>query len=241
MTLDDVQNALVAWVVTASGLDAAHVLWDGQQGSAPEGMFCTLKMGDILALGARDEETQTTVQAWLTGTTYAFGDQASNGGSLWLCSVAGSGPSTDAPSGAPTADGYTWTSQGTIAGQEITIKEFGRRQFGLTVQCFGTNGQEAGVSSPVAVLSAVRSALALPTPRGLLNAVGVTCFDRGSVSNVPALVGTIYEPRAIFESQWYLNEAVTEQTGYIETVNVDGDLTDAGGSAVALDFTATSP
>ncbi len=241
MSLAAAQQAIFSFVQTASGLAAGQVVWDGQQASAPDGQFIKIRMGDILALGARDELKTTTVQAWATGTVYGVGDQVSYGGNLWAVTVAGAGTSTVAPPGG--ADGYTWNNLGAIAGQEIDQKAIGRREFDLTVQCFGGAGQEAGDSSPAAVLSAVRAALTLPSKRAALSVAGLTCFDPGSVCNVAAVAGTIFEPRAIFEGRWYINEKVDENTGYIETVNAVGTITNPGDplSPFTVDVTATSP
>ena len=251
MTLDDVQNALVGWVLTAAAkvnpaIDAQHVLWEGAaassgaSASAPEAMFLKLRMGDIVALGSRDEEHQLTVPAWLSGTIYAVGDEAINAATLWQVTTAGGSTSTVAPGGA--GDGYVWANIGASAGQEIEITELERGQFGLTVQCFGTIGQEAGVLSPSSVLQAVRQALSLPSVRQALGDVGVSCFDRGPVRNVAALAGTIYEPRALFESQWYVNAEQSENTGYISEVKATGTITaDVPGSPVSQSLDVVLP
>ncbi len=243
MAWADLETAIWSWVQAASGFAAPQVLWSNQQLSAPEGAFIRLQIGDVVALGACDEETQTTVQAWATGAVYAVGQQVISGATLWVCSVAGAGASIDAPSGQPTADGYTWTSQGASAGQEITIAELGRREFTLTVEAFGTQGQEAGNSSPRAVLSSVRRQLQLPAVRDGLRAAGLVPFDPGPVRDLSAVAGTIFEPRGRFDCRFYSSEEVSVQTGYIETVNATGQLVSPGDplSPLAVDVAATSP
>jgi hypothetical protein len=248
VTLADVQNALVAWVQLAAAnvnpdVTNSQVIWSGTQASDPEAMFIELRMGDILALGARDEEQTSLVPDWVTGTVYAVGAEVIDAQSpsvLWQCTTAGPSTSTVSPGGS--GDGYVWLSLGLSAGQEIQITEFERGQFALTVQCFGTTGQEEGVTSPSAVLQQVRQALQLPTQRDALGAVGVSCFDRGPVRNVAALAGTIFEPRAIFESSWYINSTLSENVGYIETVDATGTITsDVPASPITEDVTIDLP
>lgn len=240
MTLDDVQGAIVSWVQTAAAkvnpaITASQIVWEGaavggaagSSASAPEGAFIKLRMGDMLVLGARDEEQTALVPNWLTGTNYKIGDEvidAQMPSVLWQCTTAGNGPSTVSPS-AGGEDGYAWASLGPSLGQEIQITEFERDQFTLSVQCFGTIGQEAGALSPPQVLQAVRHALQLPSVRDALSEVGVSCYDRGSVRNVASLAGTIYEPRAIFESSWYINAVQSDQASYIERVEATGTIT----------------
>ena len=40
-----------------------------------------------------------------------------------------------------------------------------------------------------------------------------------------SLAGTIYEPRAIFESSWYINAVQSDQASYIERVEATGTIT----------------
>lgn len=241
MSLAAVQSAIFAWIEAASGFAAGQIVWDGQQVSTPEGAFIKIGLSDIRALGAYDEQRTTTVQPWAAGADYDVGDRTSYGGYLWAVTTAGAQSSSVAPPGG--ADGYTWANLGALAGQEIDIKAIGRREFDLTVQCFGSVGQEQGDASPLAVLSAVRQALQLPTPRAALSAAGVTCFDPGPVRSVAAVAGTIFEPRAIFEGRWYMIETADEATGYIETVNAVGDITAPGDprSPLAINISAISP
>ncbi len=50
-----IENALSSWVRTASGLDTAHVYFGDQNGPQPAtGVFITIRLGDIVPLGAYD-------------------------------------------------------------------------------------------------------------------------------------------------------------------------------------------
>lgn len=52
-----VENALRAWVKAGSGLDNEHVIWAEQGGPRPDGAFVTVRIGDLVPVGAFDEVT----------------------------------------------------------------------------------------------------------------------------------------------------------------------------------------
>ena len=50
-----VEDALSAYVVAATGLDAAHVLWAEQTGDRPTGLIAELRSGPLSVVGTGDE------------------------------------------------------------------------------------------------------------------------------------------------------------------------------------------
>lgn len=58
---ENVEDAIRTWVKNASGLSDAHVLWAEQTGARPpSGDFMTIRLGDIVPLGAVDELLELT-------------------------------------------------------------------------------------------------------------------------------------------------------------------------------------
>lgn len=55
-----IEDAIRAWVKTGSGLADAKVIWADQTGARPAGPFVTIRIGDLLALGAVDEVEELT-------------------------------------------------------------------------------------------------------------------------------------------------------------------------------------
>jgi len=60
MNFTAIENALRAWVLTASNLDEQHVIWSNQDGNRPSGDVITLKLGDGIPLGAFDAIEEKT-------------------------------------------------------------------------------------------------------------------------------------------------------------------------------------
>lgn len=52
----DIEDAIHAWIVAGSGLNASQVIWATQDGPQPQSRpFVTIRIGDLIALGAHDE------------------------------------------------------------------------------------------------------------------------------------------------------------------------------------------
>ena len=164
-----IENALRAWVKTGSGYADSKIIWVDQNGPRPANDFITLRIGDLVSLGAVDELRVTTNLANPNGS-------------------------------------------------EIVLEVNGLREFTLSIQAFNT--ATVSTSTSREVLSKVQAALKLPSVRALLNAAGLGPFDMGSVKNISALLQTKFEARAILETRFYVNETVSENTGYINTVTL---------------------
>lgn len=111
-------------------------------------------------------------------------------------------------------------------GAEIELAVRARRQFGLSLQCFAPASPIAvprSSSAPRAILEKLSASLALPSVRGGFESVGVTCYHRGAVQDIPALVGANFEGRAVLDLRFYAVDGLSEFTTYIGTVDAAGD------------------
>lgn len=104
------------------------------------------------------------------------------------------------------------------SGEEITITVNGRRSASLSVQVFGAGAQQT--------LSKVQTSLGLPSVKEGLEAAGVSIYDIGEVQNVTGLLETVFEPRALTNFSLYCSETVSEQTTFIESVEVTNEIND---------------
>jgi hypothetical protein len=114
---------------------------------------------------------------------------------------------------------------GAATGQEITLAHGGPREFGLTVTAFGPT---LGTSSAVALLEATKSALNKVAIREALEAANVSIFDFGPILDLSAVEDAAFEGRAVMDLRGYTTQEITEQLGYIgsvETTAVIADVT----------------
>lgn len=98
-------------------------------------------------------------------------------------------------------------------GEEMVETTRGQREVTVTVQAFTASA--IGGGSARALLSKVQTALNSRAIRDVLHEAGLTCFDRGSISVIPAILDTRWEGRAVLTARFYLEETVTYATGYI--------------------------
>lgn len=105
-------------------------------------------------------------------------------------------------------------------GQEMTETVLGRRELGLSLQCFGQSDESARQ-----ILSRVQTSLSLSAVIDALHEAGISVFDIGQVQNVSVLRETAFEPRALLEVRCYVCESVSESNTYIATVEVTNQLT----------------
>jgi len=105
-------------------------------------------------------------------------------------------------------------------GQEIEIEIKGQRSFALSLQCFGDGPNQSARQ----ILSNVQTALGLPSVMGILEAAGLSSYDKTPIQNVTALLETAFEPRAVTSIYFYCSEAVSERTTYIESVEVENEI-----------------
>ncbi len=103
------------------------------------------------------------------------------------------------------------------AGMEIEERVGGMREFSVSIQAF-TGAATNTLNAARALLSRVQTGLTLPSVAGVFNALNISCFDRGHVQNISALLGNRFEGRASLECRFYVRETISEYTGYIKTV-----------------------
>lgn len=101
-------------------------------------------------------------------------------------------------------------------GEEVHFEVTGTRELSVSLQAFG---EVLSASGARGLLSRLQTGLVLPTVRETLALAGLTPFDVGAVSDVPALVGTRFEGRAAMTVRFYARDTLTEAVGYIDTVN----------------------
>jgi hypothetical protein len=108
------------------------------------------------------------------------------------------------------------------AGEEVELKVVGVRSFSVTLQAY--THATTGSTSGRAVLGVVQTRTSLPSVRGALALAGVSLYDMGTVQVVPEIVGADFEGRAVLEVQAYCGDTASEFTTYIETTEIEGDL-----------------
>lgn len=106
-------------------------------------------------------------------------------------------------------------------GQEITTTIKGVREITVSCQVFAAPVTGSGTAREFA--AAAQLALELPTVRFALNQAGLSISGVGAVQDISALFETKFQSRASLDVTMYLVDAISEQTGYIETVNTTGD------------------
>lgn len=109
-------------------------------------------------------------------------------------------------------------------GEEVTLVVRGLRELEVTVRVF--TDASVGAESARALLEKTRTALGLDTFRDILQDAGVTVFDRGVVQHLPGVLDTRWEGRATLTVRAYVEDTVSETTGYIDSVQVTDQSVD---------------
>lgn len=115
------------------------------------------------------------------------------------------------------------------AGQEIEYSATGSRELTISLQAFAPTTVGDGDTARE-LLERVFGRLSLPSVRDPLNAAGVGVLRTGTVTRLPAVVGTMNEDRAVGELVALVSSKYSERTGYIERAEV------AYGGGPALDL-----
>lgn len=113
-------------------------------------------------------------------------------------------------------------------GEEITHTARGMRQLDVRFQCFGGTvpGRAAtGSGSPVAMLSGVVAARALPTAADALREAGVGVGVMGKVQWVSTgRVDSIFEPRAVLDVTCFVGSETTERGTFIQKARITPEI-----------------
>lgn len=104
------------------------------------------------------------------------------------------------------------------AGAEITQTSRGVREMTATVRVFTVSA--VGASSARALLGRLPTSLGLQAIRDILHVAGLTCFDPGTVTHVPAILDTKWEGRATLTARFYTELTASTTTGYISSVEL---------------------
>jgi len=118
-------------------------------------------------------------------------------------------------------------------GQEIALSVEGVREVSLEIHCFSTS--TADKNDALARAERTRTGLLLPSVRFLLNKVGVSPFDQGSVKYLPEIANAGFRGRGIATVRCYMPApTVVEYAGYI--AHVTGTITSTGGANPSPDI-----
>ncbi len=107
---------------------------------------------------------------------------------------------------------------GALAGEEITLTSRAVHELTAVVRVFTVSA--VGASSARAILARLPASLGLESVRDTLHTGGLTCFDAGTVSYVPAILDTKWEGRATLTARFYAEITASETTGYISSVEL---------------------
>lgn len=185
MSRVDVENALHAWVVTATGLAPERVIWEAQDARLPAVDFITMRITGSVGLGVGAE------------LVYEHDDSAPQG-------------------------------------EEVTTTATELTEFSLTVQA--RTSSALGDACASELLKRARVYLSLEGVCAALAANDVSCFDLGSVRDLPIIESTTVRARALLTPRFYTRSVVSEKTTFIETVEAEGvlavEVTDASTGTV---------
>jgi hypothetical protein len=126
------------------------------------------------------------------------------------------------PVGAADAQDEVYNPAGE-AGAEIAETSRGMREMTATVRIFTLS--DVGPSSARALLAKVPTSLGLSVVRDILHSAGLTCFDAGTVTHVPAILDTKWEGRASLTARLYTELTASSTTGYITSVELTNTST----------------
>jgi hypothetical protein len=185
-----VQDAITAWIVATSGLDASEFGFDGGSGTGfDDGSF-----------GEGESVLWVNQGAPQPDLPYA---------TLKLSPARKTKNSIDA----------IVTSQDlTQTGQEMAETVTGQREVTLTVDVL--SDVVTGDGTAMEFLENALTGLSLPSQRATLRLAGLSVVDWENPLDLSALVATAYQSRASADVRFYLVDTVTERTGYIETAEV---------------------
>lgn len=127
------------------------------------------------------------------------------------------------PLGAVDAIEQTYDA-GAVSGSEITLTTIGQRELSVVLRAY-TSTTFGGASARV-LLSKLQTSLGVSSVRDTFHAAGVTCFDRGAVQTIPAVLDTRWEGRAQLILRFYVVDTASESSGYITSVELTDQSVD---------------
>lgn len=122
------------------------------------------------------------------------------------------------------------TDLGRPAGEEVKLEVVGDRELMLEVECFSASVADS--NDALATADRIRSGLALPSVRALVNSVCLAVIEAGPAQYVPSVVSAGFRGRAVVEVRCHASAsaagAIAEYVGYIAVVK--GTITTTGGA-----------
>lgn len=103
-------------------------------------------------------------------------------------------------------------------GSDVSLLAIGRRASSLAIQVFGPS---VGAVSARALAGRIQGGLALESIAAALSVANVSVVDNGSIVNVPRVLETDWQGRAVLTVRFHSVEELTEITGSIAIVNVE--------------------
>lgn len=165
-------------------------------------------------MSANWDAIEAAFYTWLTGATglpVIFANQSEEQPAGDYCAI-------KVELNKPTAPDYVWKnySGGRSAGAEIELQVVSEREVALTVQ--GYTAAEYGSASARQKIQRAQMSLRLPSQQALFVAAGISVFDVQDVQDVPSLLETDFQGRALFRLRFYVRDTLSEFTTWIETV-----------------------
>lgn len=116
------------------------------------------------------------------------------------------------------------------AGEEVTITVAGDREIIVTVECY--TAATVGAAGARAILAGMLTKSSLPSMRDILALAGLSHFDQGKPSYVPAVKEINFQGRGVWESRMYARDTASEKTTYIERAEITDTVT---GDVIVVD------
>ncbi len=97
------------------------------------------------------------------------------------------------------------------------ISRYTTQQFSVTISCYGEGANQS--------LFNLRESLDLLSVQSLFRDSGVSYLkDQMDLQDSTAMTGTRYEERAVYEPAFIYESVQSEEVGFIEEVNIEGDI-----------------
>jgi hypothetical protein len=109
-------------------------------------------------------------------------------------------------------------------GEEIVQMIRGSRELEVSIRAFTESA--VGDDTARALLSVAQLALRLDSIRDALAEAGLSPFDNGRIAAIPVVLETRWQGRAQLVCRFYLEETLSERTGYIASVELTNEVVD---------------
>ncbi len=223
-TRSTIEDALHGWLVAATGITPASVIWANQDGLQPGYPFATLNLGDLVGRGR-----ESISEAFDAGAAAAA--DAATAAAAAAQEAAAAAPGDEELAAAALAAA---AAAAALAGLEITLTASRQEELTLSVNVFSrTADPDAGAA---ALMDRARGSLALATYLTPLRVAGLAVVDRGPTRNLDALVATRFVQRRQMDVRLRLATNVVETAGYIATFEVTPTINDVASDTFTVEI-----